>query len=346
MIMKYIELPTYTLNIVRAAKSMSMKEKPAPHPGKGQVRIRIRYAPCNPSDISFIQGRYGFQKPLPATPGFEGMGTVIETGEGTESLDGKRVSCFSQYESGGTWSEEFITSASNCIPLKDDMPDEQASCFAINPFTAYALFHRVKNRHQAVILNAAGGQVSRLFAALACEAGIEIIKIVRKTEVDTGSGDEQRHVINQHDADFLPRLKALASSLNATIALDAVGGSMTGDMLNNMPAGSQVIVYGGLSGKPLGNIHILEIVFGNKTITGFDLNQWIGSLAKDEFHDISQKLQEMFIRKKLTTKIQGIYPLGDFEKGLFRYIKNMSAGKILFSPVIDPGVRTGPPPQV
>jgi len=31
---------------------------------------------------------------------------------------------------------------------------------------------------------------------------------------------------------------------------DAVGGSLTGDVLSELPNGSAVYVYGGLSGKP------------------------------------------------------------------------------------------------
>ena len=39
-------------------------------------------SPINPSDLVFIRGLCGFKKPLPAIPGFEGSGTVVEAGAG------------------------------------------------------------------------------------------------------------------------------------------------------------------------------------------------------------------------------------------------------------------------
>ncbi len=44
---------------------------PIPRPGRGEVLIRMAAAPINPSDLGFLKGSYGFQKPFPVVPGFE-----------------------------------------------------------------------------------------------------------------------------------------------------------------------------------------------------------------------------------------------------------------------------------
>src|SRR5262245_37480913 len=52
------------------------------HDPGGEVLVRFFASPINPSDLMFIRGLYGFKKPLPAVPGFEGSGTVVEAGAG------------------------------------------------------------------------------------------------------------------------------------------------------------------------------------------------------------------------------------------------------------------------
>ena len=63
-------------------ESITVGQIPTPRPEAGQVLVKVFASPINPSDLAFIQGLYGFKKPLPAVPGFEGSGTVIEGGAG------------------------------------------------------------------------------------------------------------------------------------------------------------------------------------------------------------------------------------------------------------------------
>src|SRR5215468_4564735 len=61
-------------------ESITLAEIPVPRPEPGEVLVKVFASPINPSDLMFIQGLYGFKKPLPAVPGFEGSGTVVEAG--------------------------------------------------------------------------------------------------------------------------------------------------------------------------------------------------------------------------------------------------------------------------
>lgn len=57
-----------------------VKEIPIPEPKSGQVLIKVDSAPINPSDIAFLHGSYSSNKKFPTVPGFEGSGTVIQSG--------------------------------------------------------------------------------------------------------------------------------------------------------------------------------------------------------------------------------------------------------------------------
>lgn len=335
--MKAVILPAYNQNVLRAMLSIKVEELPVPAPKTDEVLIKIDVSPCNPSDIAFMQGGYNIVKTLPTAPGFEGAGTVISTGDSEEAkkLSGKKVSCFTQDDSNGTWAEYFITKANNCIPVAEEMKIEQAACFAINPFTAYGLYETaIKNNSPAIILNAAASQVSRFVQVIAKNNNIDVINIVRKKEqIKELKSLGGKYVLNSNDEDFEKSLKEIANHLNATTAFDAVAGDLAGKIINAMPPKSELIVYGGLSAKPISEIDVLGIIFKNKKISGFNLNQWIESKINiGEFSRISEELQQMFISGELKTIIQNTYKFDDVIKGMRQYLSNMSGGKILLKP--------------
>ena len=80
--MRVLELQNYHEDITKAVEGLRVVQKSTPRPGPGQVLVRIAAAPCNPSDLVFMQGLYGVKKPLPTVPGWEGAGTVVASGGG------------------------------------------------------------------------------------------------------------------------------------------------------------------------------------------------------------------------------------------------------------------------
>lgn len=305
-----------------------------PKAGKNDVIIKVHAAPVNPSDIAFIQGSYNIVKTLPAIPGFEASGVVDDAGDNVKDLIGRKVSCFVQDNKSGTWSEFVVASLCDVILLKDDMDMDQAACFTVNPFTAYGMFQIALLRDsKAIIQNASGGQVASIIRMMAAERNIRVIDIVRKQDnADKLLADGAEHVLVDSDDNFYDQLKELAHKLDATVAYDAVGGSLAGMMYNAMPADSELVVYGGLSNKPISDIDVMEVIFKNKIISGFNLMDWKAELENDEFDRISEKLQDKFISGAYSTKIKGVCSLDDIVTGLRGYISDMSAGKLLLKP--------------
>src|SRR6476660_7035963 len=111
--MRALVLNEYHENIADALSSLQIGELPLPAPEKGQVLVRIEAAPCNPSDLLLLQGKYGTLKKLPTVPGWEGAGEVVASGGGwlANWLKGKRVACGLQGDRNGTWAEYFISKA-------------------------------------------------------------------------------------------------------------------------------------------------------------------------------------------------------------------------------------------
>jgi len=334
--MKAIVLPAYNGNMIKAIKSLELKEIPTPKPNIGQVLIKVDATTCNPSDLSFIQGSYGIKKELPVVPGFEGTGIVVQAGydEISNNLMGKRVSFNAHVKLNGAWAEYTITNATQCIPVHLDIPVEQAACLLINPYTAYAMFELIKERKsKAFVMNAAMGQLAGMMRSLAIEAGIEVINIVRKkAQIEILKKKEVKYVLCSVDDDFLNKFSKLSKQLEAKIFIDAVSGELSGKMLELMPADSQLVLYGALTGENLSHIGAKDLIFYGKSVTGFNLINWFENTSKEKISEITAKLQGKILKGEIKTEIYKKVKLEDVRGSLIRYVVNMSAGKVIIEP--------------
>jgi NADPH:quinone reductase len=117
------------------AEALEVRDVPAPACGPGQVRVRMLASPVNPSDLFMVRGQYGHQPALPFTPGMEGVG-VVEEGRGLLAwrVKGRRVAVLNG--AAGNWAEQVVIPARQAVPVPDDLPDEQAATFFVNPASA------------------------------------------------------------------------------------------------------------------------------------------------------------------------------------------------------------------
>ena len=331
---KAVILPAYNNNLIRALIGMKTGERDIPALNAGQVLIKMAAAPCNPSDIAFIRGGYNITRHVPAVPGFEGAGVVVDTGGNAKNMLGKRVSSFVQAEVDGTWAEYFIADANDCIVLKDELDFDQGACLSINPFTAYGLIELAgKNNCKAIVQNAAGGQVAEFIRVLADIKGIAVINIVRKQEHIAMLKDKGAdYVLDSTNDNFETDYTKLVDFLRPAMAFDAVGGEMTGFLMTSLPSCSRLILYGGLSGSRLDGLDPVDIIFKGKKLQGFNLNEWIAGKTREEFRAVAGDIQDLIINGKMKTEIQGCFKLDDVVTGIRSYIKSMSSGKILFKP--------------
>ncbi|MCP4909702.1 MAG: zinc-binding dehydrogenase [Bacteroidetes bacterium] len=332
--MKAVLLKAYNKNIIRAMLGLSIEEREVPKPDNDDVIIKVHAAPVNPSDIAFIQGAYNIVKSLPAIPGFEASGVIVNGGDNKKHLIGKKVSCFIQDNGSGTWSEYILAKSDDIIILHDDMDMNQAACFTVNPFTAWGMLSlAIDKKANAIIQNASGGQVATFIRELAYDNNIDVIDIVRKEKTSSLLKSlGAKHVLVETDDNFMTNLTEITNDLKPIVAYDAVGGQLAGQMFNSLSNDGEMVVYGGLSGKNIIDINTMDIIFNNKTVSGFNLIDWKDEIGRDEFNRISGLLQKKIISGSLQTKINEKISYDNIIKGLRTYISDMSNGKLLIVP--------------
>lgn len=179
------EMNAVVLDSYGGPNALRVVKRPVPKPGANEVLVKVAASPINPSDLVFLEGLYGFKKPTPVVPGFEGSGTVIGAGKGLmgKFLMGKRVACVSQDAGDGVWAEYMVTPVSYALPLHASVSLEQGAMSVVNPLMAVALLELAKvKKHRSVVQTAAASTLGQMILRLFNSENISVINIVRREE--------------------------------------------------------------------------------------------------------------------------------------------------------------------
>src|SRR5881394_3927955 len=95
------------------ADVLRIESRPWPTPAPDEVLVQMRAAPINPADLNQIERKYPVRPELPATPGFEGAGVVVEVGPAVCDLEiGAQVILPHNI---GTWRDAIAVKASALV---------------------------------------------------------------------------------------------------------------------------------------------------------------------------------------------------------------------------------------
>lgn len=311
---------------------LELREVTLPALGEGQVLIEVILAPVNPSDLMYVQGSYGRPRTEGSPAGFEGVGRVIEgKGSAAEKLLGQRVAFLGTVS--GSWAGHAISDAALCIPLRDDLRDEDGAALIVNPLTAVALLELVRaSGAKSFVLNAAGSQLGRLILGLARDEGFEPIAVIRRPEDrEALLGLGAREVLVSGTGDFREKAQAALKSLKPRILLDAVGDQIAADLFFAMPTQARWISYGKLSSEAPRLGQIGQLIFMDKHIEGFWLSRWLPGVPPARRAELIALVQDRFASHIWTTRVAATLPLAEAVEGIVPAYQP-SAGKVMLKP--------------
>ncbi|MFH9749111.1 NADP-dependent oxidoreductase [Streptomyces anulatus] len=147
-----------------------------PRPGPGQVRVAVRAAGVNPLDHKIRNGwmEDAFPTRLPATPGAEFAGVVLEAGEGvTEFAPGDEVLGWSAT---GSYATEALAEAASLARKPAGLSWEEAAALPVATDTASRVLDElVLAEGETLLLHGAGGGVGSVAVQLAVARGATVI---------------------------------------------------------------------------------------------------------------------------------------------------------------------------
>lgn len=313
------------------ADVLQVREVFPPKCDSGQVRVRMIASPINPSDLFTIRGVYGFQPPLPCTPGFEGVG-VVEEGRGLLAwrVMGKRVAVLNGH--GGNWAEQVVIPARAAVPVPDSLSDEQAAMFFVNPASAIAMTrHVLKIPPGAWLLQtAAGSALGRMVIRLGQKHGFRTINVVRRAEQVEElkrAGGTEVVVSNEN---FSARIKEITGGEGVAYAIDAVGGDTAGECIKALGRGGRLLLYSSLSGEPV-RFDPRALMVGHKRVEGFWLSEWVKTQGVLSMLALFRQIKRLMREQITNSEVAASYPMERIAEAVRHADTAGRTGKVLLT---------------
>ena len=300
-----------------------------PTPAADEAVVKIGAAPINPADLNQIEGKYPVRPELPATPGFEGAGVVVELGTGVNGLTTGALVILPHNL--GTWRDAVAAKAEELVVVPDGIEPVQAAMLKINPLTAWRLLHDYVDLQKGdwLIQNAANSAAGRDLIQIAHELGYKTVNVVRRAELIDELRAEGGDVVLVDGGNLREEVKSMTGSAFIRLGLNSVGGDSALRLANCLAPGGTLVSFGAMSLQPL-KIPTGLLIFKDLRFRGIWINKWYDNATPSERMEAFRPLFDMARRGLLKTKIEKTYPLSEVRAAVAHAAQGKRNGKIVF----------------
>jgi trans-2-enoyl-CoA reductase len=308
---------------------LRVESRPWPTPAAGEVVVKMRAAPINPADLNQIEGKYPIRAELPATPGFEGAGIVVDLGANVRNV--ARGALVILPHNVGTWRDAVAVKADEVVVVPTGIEPVDAAMLKINPMTAWRLLHDYVDLEEKdwLIQNAANSAAGRAVIQIAHELGYKTVNVVRRVELVDELHAEGGDAVLVDGENLRDEVNAMTSGASVRLGLNAVGGESALRLANCLAPGSTLVTYGAMSLQPL-KIPNGLLIFKGLRFRGIWINKWYDNATKQERMEAFRPLFEMAKRGLLKTKVEKTYPLNEVKAAVAHAAQGKRSGKIIF----------------
>ena len=291
-----------------AATVIGLVDREEPTPGDTDALVQVEAAPIHLADIYCMEGKESFQLQLPATPGFEGVGYILDVGKNvTEYAVGDRV-----FLPMGTpsWLQRTTVAAENLLPA----PAGDAAQLALLPINAPTSYLILKDcglkPGDWVIQNAANSNCGRYLIEIAQALGIHTVNVVRRAELIPELNELGGDVVLLDGDDLPDRVNEATHGAPIHLGVDAVNGMATARIGACLSEGGTILAYGMLTGEPC-MVPSAMMWFRKLTLKGFYTTYQFDERTPEEVRQIYAEINRLFESGILRAKIAATYPLED-----------------------------------
>ncbi|HEX5491593.1 MAG TPA: 2-enoyl thioester reductase domain-containing protein [Candidatus Udaeobacter sp.] len=300
-----------------------------PTPAPDEAVVKMLAAPINPADLNQIEGKYPVRPELPATPGFEGAGTVVELGTGVKGLTSAALVILPHNV--GTWRDALAVKARDLVVVPNGIEPVEAAMLKINPLTAWRLLHDYVELQKGdwLIQNAANSAAGRDVIQIAHELGYKTVNVVRRPELIDELRAEGGDIVLVDNDNLRDQVKSATNGAPIRLGLNSVGGDSALRLANCLAPGGTLVSFGAMSLQPL-KIPTGLLIFKDLRFRGIWINKWYDNATASERMDTFQPLFDMVRRGLLKTKVEKPYPLGEVKAAVAHAAQGKRSGKIIF----------------
>ena len=231
---------------------LRLEERKIPRPGAGEVLIKVEAIGLNRADVMFRTGRYLEKAVLPSQMGFEGSGTVLDTGSGVERFRaGDAVAVLPGFDLSkyGTYADHAVIPETYVLPQPDGLTSVQAAGLWMAYLTAYGGLVEAGRLMAGdwVVISAASSSVGLAAIQIARQAGARAIATTLTSDKCEALMEAGAYaVIATQEESLEQRLQELTGGM-LNCAFDAVGGPQVVSLAEAMAPKGRIVVHGALS---------------------------------------------------------------------------------------------------
>src|SRR5438477_4230210 len=205
------------------ADVLQIQMQPWPTPAADEAIVEMRAAPINPADVNAIEGKYPGRREVPAVPGFEGAGVVVDLGANVSTI--AKGALVILPHNIGTWREALAVKASELVAVPPEIEPVHAAMLKINPMTASRLLHDYVDlgRGDWLIQDAANLAVGRAVIQIAHELGFKTVNVVRRAELIEELRGEGGDAVLVDGEELRDEVKNATSGAAIRLGLNSVG---------------------------------------------------------------------------------------------------------------------------
>lgn len=324
---------------------LEVRKVPNPEIGPLDVLIKVLACGVNHVDLYLRQGIIGANIPLPAIPGREVAGEIIEVGEMVRDFTlGDRVTVIPRFPCGncepcrigeegmclqaasipGGYAELTTAPASSLIALPPEISYDQAASVALAYLTAWhMLITRAKVRSgEDVLVHAAGSgvgsgaiQIAKLAGARVIATASSDIKLERARQI---GADE---TVNYSRDNFTDAVLGITEGRGVDIVVEHIGTDTWQGSIECLAFNGRLVTSGAHTGV-YGRINIQELFIKQLTIIG----AYLGSRQ-----ELAQLLK-VVAQGRVKPAIDSVYPLEGAKEAHQMMEERRQFGKLLIKP--------------
>jgi trans-2-enoyl-CoA reductase len=308
---------------------LRIETRPWPKPAPDEVVVEMRAAPINPADLNAIEGKYPGRREVPAIPGMEGAGVVVDLGADAKGI--AKGALVILPHNIGTWREALAVKASELIAVPPEIEPVQAAMLKINPLTAWRLLHDYVDLAAGdwLIQNAANSAAGRAVIQIAHDLGYKTVNVVRSPELIEELRGEGGDVVLVDNEKLRDEVKTATGGAPIRLGLNSVGGDCALRIANTLAPESTVVTFGSMSLQPL-KIPTGLLIFKDLRFRGIWINKWYDQATMQERMSAFRPLFDMAKRGLLKTKVEKAYPLSEAKAAVKHAAQPKRSGKIIF----------------
>jgi trans-2-enoyl-CoA reductase len=311
------------------AEVLQIKTEPWPKPAPDEAVVEMRAAPINPADINAIEGKYPARREVPAIPGFEGAGVVVEVGANVKTI--AKGALVILPHNIGTWREAIAVKASELIAVPPEIEPAHAAMLKINPLTAWRLLHDYVDLKKGdwLIQNAANSAAGRAVIEIAHDLDFKTVNVVRRAELTDELRAEGGDVVLVDGEKLRDEVKTATNGAPIQLGLNSVGGDSALRLANCLAFGGTLVSFGAMSLQPL-KIPTGLFIFKDLRFRGIWINHWYDNATMQQRMEAFKPLFEMAKLGLLKTKIEKSYSIDEVKAAVAHAMRDKRGGKIVF----------------